>query len=83
MARSLARTDFTSDLNGATEPQELFSERRFTSVRVRNDGKGAAAGDFFVEQGHGKQAKSGKAALYIRQLLALCSPWTESGSTDR
>ena len=42
-------------LNGAPEQKEFFSQRRFTGVRVRNNGKRTAAFDFAENRlfGHG------------------------------
>ena len=38
-------------MDSATKEQELLGERRLAGIGVRNDGKGAAAGDFGC-QGH-------------------------------
>ena len=37
--------DLAGELNGAAEQQQLFGQRRLARVGVRNDRKGAAAGD--------------------------------------
>ena len=56
MAGSFACTNFTGDLYCAAEPQQLFGQRGFTCVRVRDDGESAPPGqffgDFFFECGH-------------------------------
>ena len=49
--RSLA-LDGTRLLNGTAVEQQLFRERRFAGVRVRDDRKGAAPVDFFFPVGH-------------------------------
>ena len=57
MAGGLPGADFTRDLNGTAKPQQLFSQRGFTCVRVRNDREGAATGELIFEflnrAGHG------------------------------
>jgi|GEM_PF-5353527 len=45
MARSLAAFYGTRHLNGAAEKKKLFRERRFTGVRVGNNGESAACFD--------------------------------------
>ena len=40
--------DTPGHLDGSTEQQQLFGKRGFTGVRMRNDGKGATPGNFFV-----------------------------------
>ena len=46
VARRLARLDGTGDLDRAREQQQLFRERGLARVRVRDDGKSAAAAGF-------------------------------------
>jgi hypothetical protein len=43
MSRGFACAHFARDLNRTTEPQQLFGQRSFTSIRVGDDGEGAAA----------------------------------------
>ena len=62
--RGLARAHLAGHLNGAAEPQQLFGQRGLAGVGVGNDGKGAAAGDFGVEEGHGGQQKAESRRLY-------------------
>ena len=45
MARSLAALYSTRHLNGAAEKKKFFRERRFTGVRVGNDGESTACFD--------------------------------------
>jgi len=49
MAGGLSGADFTSHLNGATEPQQLFGQRGLAGVGVGNNREGAAAGDLVFE----------------------------------
>lgn len=64
MAAGFARPHFTRHLNGAAKPQQFFGQRGFTGIGVGNDGKGAAAGNFSIEEAHGKGWKRGKSELY-------------------
>ena len=51
VARGFARLDRAGDLDRAREQQQLFSQRGLARVRVRNDGKSAAAQDFAFDLG--------------------------------
>ena len=57
MSGSLSSAYFTGDLNGTAEPQQLFGQRGFTGIRVRNNREGTAAGklafEFLNRAGHG------------------------------
>ena len=46
MARSLACFNTTGDLDRTRKKQQLFGERRFTGIRVRNNGERSASRDF-------------------------------------
>src|SRR5450830_1019621 len=50
MASTLTRFDRTRQLDRAREHQQLFSERGFTCIRVRNNAKGTATGHFAADQ---------------------------------
>ena len=63
MATGLARPHLTGDLNRAAEPQQFFSQRGFTRVRVRNDRERATTEDFGFEGSHGRRYKSEKSAI--------------------
>ena len=49
MAVSFTTLHFTGHLNGLTPKQQLLSHCGFTGVGVRNNGEGAALGNFFVQ----------------------------------
>src|SRR5690625_1005728 len=58
MARRLARLDRAGQLDGSAKQQKLFGQRRLAGIRVRNDGKGAAAGNFIGQLSHiGRKGK--------------------------
>lgn len=65
MARSLAGAHFAGHLDGAAEPQQFFGQRRLTGVGVGNDRKGATAGNFSIENSHGKLQKAERPRLYL------------------
>ncbi len=44
--------------------QQLLGQRGLARVGVGDDGEGAAAGDFLVESGHGRQGRKRKTAHY-------------------
>jgi hypothetical protein len=46
MATGLTRPHLTRHLYRATEPEQLFSQRSFTRIRVRNNRKSATTMDF-------------------------------------
>jgi hypothetical protein len=65
MARSLAGFDRPGDLDCAREQQELFRERGFTRVRVRDDGKRPAAPGF---EGVGQWNSEGVSKANVKAL---------------
>ena len=69
MTRGFARLDRAGNLNGARKQQELFCERGFTRVRVRNNGKGTSALNFFREA-HARAPKQ-KGAFYLKNAGSL------------
>ena len=67
--RRLARLHAPGDMNCAREQQQLFGQRGFARVGVRNDGKGAAAHNFGrMEEGcHSWVFEAGK-PLILKEL---------------